>query len=126
MWIGMLWTGLPVTMWITHVGGKFRHDLLEKSLIASLFFNFLLLFCSFAGESARFKIENARSETRVFKTRRFADYSLVCDSLFGLRAKNAGAKNPLINNGMQQNAETACIWGCVLKTQRFNNTFLPI
>ena len=33
MWIGSLWVGLQVAMWITHVGGKFRHGLLEKSLI---------------------------------------------------------------------------------------------
>ena len=39
---------------------------------------------------------------------------------FGLRAKNALAENPLVNNGMQQNAETTCVLGCVLKTQRFN------
>ena len=32
MWIGVLWTGLRVAMWITHVGGKIRHGLLEKSL----------------------------------------------------------------------------------------------
>ena len=32
MWIGVLWTGLQVAMWITHVGGKYRHGLLEKSL----------------------------------------------------------------------------------------------
>ena len=32
MWIGVLWDGLRVAMWITHVGGKFRHGLLEKSL----------------------------------------------------------------------------------------------
>ena len=32
MWIGVLWAGLQVAMWITHVGGKFRHGLLEKSL----------------------------------------------------------------------------------------------
>ena len=31
MWIGVLWAGLRVAMWITHVGGKFRHGLLEKS-----------------------------------------------------------------------------------------------
>ena len=30
MWIGVLWAGLRVAMWITHVGGKFRHGLLEK------------------------------------------------------------------------------------------------
>ena len=35
MWIGVLWAGLQVPMWITHVGGKFRHGLLEKSLIIS-------------------------------------------------------------------------------------------
>ena len=28
---------------------------------------------------------------------------------FGLRAKNARAKNPLVNNGIQHNAETACV-----------------
>ena len=28
MWIGVLWAGLRVAMWITHVGGKFRHGLL--------------------------------------------------------------------------------------------------
>ena len=33
MWIGMLWAGLRAAMWITHVGGKFHHGLLEKSLI---------------------------------------------------------------------------------------------
>ena len=33
MWIGVLCTNLQVAMWITHVGGKFRHDLPEKSLI---------------------------------------------------------------------------------------------
>ena len=32
MWIGVLWAGLRVAMWITHVGGEFRHGLLEKSL----------------------------------------------------------------------------------------------
>ena len=31
MWIGVLWAGLRVAMWITHVGGKYRHGLLEKS-----------------------------------------------------------------------------------------------
>ena len=28
----MLWAGLRVAMWISHVDGKFRHGLLEKSL----------------------------------------------------------------------------------------------
>ena len=32
MWTGVLWTGLRVAMWIAHVGGKYRHGLLEKSL----------------------------------------------------------------------------------------------
>ena len=32
MWIGVLWAGLRVAMWIAHVGGKHRHGLLEKSL----------------------------------------------------------------------------------------------
>ena len=32
-WIGVLWAGLRVAMWITHVAGKFRHGLLETSLI---------------------------------------------------------------------------------------------
>ena len=32
MWIGVLWAGLRVAMWIIHVGGKFRHGLLEQSL----------------------------------------------------------------------------------------------
>ena len=32
MWIGVLWAGLRVSMWIAHVGGKFRHGLLQKSL----------------------------------------------------------------------------------------------
>ena len=27
MWIGVLWAGLPVAMWITHVWAKFRHGL---------------------------------------------------------------------------------------------------
>ena len=34
---GVLWAGLRVAMWITHVGSKFRHGLLEKSLIVTLF-----------------------------------------------------------------------------------------
>ena len=33
MWVGVLWTGLRVAMWIAHVGGKYRHGLLEKSLM---------------------------------------------------------------------------------------------
>ena len=32
MWIGVLWAGLRFAMWIAHVGGKFHHGLLEKSL----------------------------------------------------------------------------------------------
>ena len=32
MWISVLWAVLQVAIWITHVGGKFRHGLLEKSL----------------------------------------------------------------------------------------------
>ena len=35
MWIAVLRTGLRVAMWIAHVGGKFRHGLLETSLIFS-------------------------------------------------------------------------------------------
>ena len=39
MWIGVLWAGLRVAMWIAHVGGKFRHGLLQKSLnLHDLFF----------------------------------------------------------------------------------------
>ena len=33
MWIGVVWTGLQVAMWIAHLGGKYRHGLLDKSLI---------------------------------------------------------------------------------------------
>ena len=40
MWIGVLWAGLRVAMWITHVGGKFRHGLLEKSLILDILIHF--------------------------------------------------------------------------------------
>ena len=36
MWIGVLWAGLRVATWITHVGGPFRHGLLEKPLIVLL------------------------------------------------------------------------------------------
>ena len=32
----MLWAGLRVAMCIAHVGGKFRHGLLEKSAIPAL------------------------------------------------------------------------------------------
>ena len=32
MWIDVLWAGLRVAMWITHVGVKFCHGLLEKAL----------------------------------------------------------------------------------------------
>ena len=38
MWIGVLWAGLRVAMWITPVGGKFRRGLLEKSQINSGYF----------------------------------------------------------------------------------------
>ena len=37
MWMGVLWAGLRVAMWIAHVGGKFRHGLLEKSLRLAFF-----------------------------------------------------------------------------------------
>ena len=30
MWIGVLWAGLRVTMWITHVGGQFCHGPARK------------------------------------------------------------------------------------------------
>ena len=44
MWIGVLWAGLRVAMWITHVGGKFRHGLLEKSLMhVSFLFTMLIV-----------------------------------------------------------------------------------
>ena len=33
MWIGALWAGQRVAMWIAHLRDKFRHGLLEKSLI---------------------------------------------------------------------------------------------
>ena len=36
MWIGVLWAGLRVAMRMTHVGGNYRHGLLEKSLIVFL------------------------------------------------------------------------------------------
>ena len=36
MWIAVLWAGLRVAMWIAHVGGIFRHGLLEKSLTKSV------------------------------------------------------------------------------------------
>ena len=37
MWIGVLWGGVRAAMWITHVGGRFRHGLPEKSLIRRTF-----------------------------------------------------------------------------------------
>ena len=37
MWIGVLWAGLRVAMWITHVGVKFRHGLLETDLFSRRF-----------------------------------------------------------------------------------------
>ena len=46
MGIGALWAGLRVAMWITHVGGKFRHGLLEKSLRKSLAASFLRKECA--------------------------------------------------------------------------------
>ena len=45
MWIGVLWAGLRVAMWITHVGGRFRHGLLEKSRIV-IFEESSHLFCN--------------------------------------------------------------------------------
>ena len=41
VWTGVLWAGLRAAMWITHVGGKFRHGLLEKSLNLSGYKNAL-------------------------------------------------------------------------------------
>ena len=32
MWIGVLWAGLRVAMWITHVGGKFATWPAKKSI----------------------------------------------------------------------------------------------
>ena len=71
-----------------------------------------------------------KSKTRVPK-HAFSKHSvrLLVFSIrqrFGLRAKNARAENPLVNNGIQQNAEVASVLGCVLKTQLFNNAFWPI
>ena len=65
---------------------------------------------------------------RAFRNSRFQNTALLLllvsiRQRFGLRAKNARAENPLVNNGMQQNAEAACVLGCVLKTLRFNNAF---
>ena len=37
MWIGVLWAGLQVAMWITHARGKFRRGLLERSLKKGFF-----------------------------------------------------------------------------------------
>ena len=76
-----------------------------------------------SAKNARFKIKNARSETRVFITQCCVYCSLVLDSVW-LRAKDAHAENPLVNNGMQENAETACVLGCVVKTQLL--AFWPI
>ena len=46
MWIGVLWAGLRVAMWITHVGVEFRHGLLEKSLIVAYGkFGLVFFFC---------------------------------------------------------------------------------
>ena len=46
MWIGVLWAGLRVAMWIPHVGGEFRHGLLKKSLEGT---NFRCVSSSMAG-----------------------------------------------------------------------------
>ena len=35
MWIGVLWAGLRVTMWITYVGIKFRHGLLARKVTSN-------------------------------------------------------------------------------------------
>ena len=32
MWIGVLWAGLRVAMWITQVGAELRHGLLGRVL----------------------------------------------------------------------------------------------
>ena len=59
MWIRVLWAGLRVAMWITHVGGQFRHGLLEKSL------NF--------GRND-FQEEDEDSNFSVFRVRRFTEW----------------------------------------------------
>ena len=43
MWIGVLWAALRVAMWVTHVGGEFRHALSsrKKVCVQFLFPNFL-------------------------------------------------------------------------------------
>ena len=50
MWIGLLWAGLRVAMWMTHVGGKFCHGLLEKSLIQASCDMKVLTFCWWASK----------------------------------------------------------------------------
>ena len=73
-----------------------------------------------------------KSKTRVPK-HAFSKHSVAAFLLFsvirqrfGLRAKNARAENALVNYGMQPNAETICVLGCVLKRQRFDNAFWHI
>ena len=64
MWIGVLWAGLRVAMWITHVGGKYRHGLLEKSLIKNARFESLAsLRFETAIRNARFAIRFKHSNT---------------------------------------------------------------
>ena len=52
-----VWAGLRVAMWIAHVGDKYRHGLLEKSLIDLLF-----LVCVFFFNGK----ENHQKKTRIF------------------------------------------------------------
>ena len=40
MWIGVLWAGLRDSMWIAHVGGKFRHGLLQRTDIIEILLEF--------------------------------------------------------------------------------------
>ena len=77
MWIGVLWAGLRVAMWITHVGGKYRHGLLEKSLIISKEKRFTRDFWRFGSVNAEIASDCDGAIFRDGKTTRKIKFSLL-------------------------------------------------
>ena len=90
MWIGVLWAGLRVAMWITHVGGKFRHGLLEKSLnqkrpfVHNLGGPKVLLFRHFFAPASEIKNLEIQKNQKIKKSENqkwnYCDCLTFCDS----------------------------------------------
>ena len=65
------------------------------------------------GRGLKYPLYLRSAKTRVFKSKTcvakcaFSKHSVGIRQRFGLRAKNGRAENPLVDNGVQENAETS-------------------